>query len=659
MKIQQSIKGKLSIILIMMILLPLLVTSYIVMRGNFDAINKAVHDNNMQLAQGIKDQVEILMEDTNVLMETLANSDVVESMSASDMRSLLSEAVKASPTISQIYVMDKSGMQIFKTSGTLGNRSDREYFKKAIKGETNFSDAIISNSTGKPIVTIAKPIKNNGGTVGVIGASIDLDYLSTIVKNVEVGEEGYGFIVERNGKIISHPNEDLVAQMADVSDLPPVKEVIKGESGKSDYTYEEIEKLSSYVYIDKIGWGVVVQIPKEEVFKQLKGAEAFFITTMVVSVIMALILSISISSYITNPLISLKKQFELAAEGDLTASLSGKILKRKDEFGLLANGFNSMMDANNGMIKKLIESGNALSDSSKQLNEIVDQNAAAMQEVASGTSMLAMKAEEDSNMAKDGTEALNQVTVGAENVAANTERLNETVNKSVEAAKDGASMMDETSGAIEEVFKVSEEINVKMEGLGKASENIGIIADTIIGVAEQTNLLALNAAIEAARAGEAGKGFAVVAEEIRKLAEEVNGSAGNITSLLETMQKEVKGTSDIVKLTNESLREVVEKTYQTKESIQNITINANNSAVAVEEIASIAQQQAASSEEINALMDDLLSSINNTASTTQQISASIEEQTAASEQVGDLANELSQMAISFEELIGFYKIKKS
>lgn len=658
MKIKQSIRGKLSIILVIMILLPLLVTSYIVMKGNFRTINEKVYNTNMQLAEEIKVQVEILMENTNLLMETLVNTDVVKNMEPNEMKSLLSEAVKASPTISQIYVMDKSGMQIFKTSGTLGNRSDREYFKRAIKGETYFSDAIVSGSTGKAIVTIAKPIKSSGRILGVVGASIDLDYLSGLISKIKAGENGYGFIVERNGKIISHPDEKLVKEMTDLSHLQPVKEVISGKTGRAEYTYEGAEKLASYEYIDKTGWGVVVQLPKEEAFKELDGARRFFITTMIVALIMALVVSIIISNYITNPLIALKQKFGQAAKGDLTASLSGKILKRKDEFGSLANGFNSMIDSNNEMIKKLIESGNALADSSEKLNEIVDQNAAAMQEVASGTNMLAMKAEEDSNAAKDGTEALNQVMAGAENVATNTEKLNEAVNKSVEAAANGTIMMDETSKAIEGVFKVAEEINIKMEGLGKASENIGIIADTIIGVAEQTNLLALNAAIEAARAGEAGRGFAVVAEEIRKLAEEVNGSAGNITGLLETMEREVKGTFDIVKLTNESLGRAVEKTYKTKDGIENISVNANNSVVAVEEIAAIAQQQAASSVQITSLMGDLLSSINNTAATTEEISASIEEQTAASEQVGFLANELSQMAKQLEQLIGFYKVKE-
>ena len=68
----------------------------------------------------------------------------------------------------------------------------------------------------------------------------------------------------------------------------------------------------------------------------------------------------------------------------------------------------------------------------------------------------------------------------------------------------------------------------------------------IQSISEQTNLLALNAAIEAARAGEAGKGFAVVAEEIRKLAEQSNKSAGEIESIVNSLQTNSRVDVDII-----------------------------------------------------------------------------------------------------------------
>lgn len=103
--------------------------------------------------------------------------------------------------------------------GFLGDRKDREYFKKAIQGELNYSDVIISGSTNKPIVVLAMPLKKGNG---VIGASIDLSGLYGLLSGYEDGRGSYGFIVERNGLTIAHKNEEYIEEMLDATFLEPV-----------------------------------------------------------------------------------------------------------------------------------------------------------------------------------------------------------------------------------------------------------------------------------------------------------------------------------------------------------------------------------------------------------------------------------------------------
>jgi len=110
-------------------------------------------------------------------------------------------------------------------------------------------------------------------------------------------------------------------------------------------------------------------------------------------------------------------------------------------------------------------------------------------------------------------------------------------------AEKGKESLEILGENISSISQVAREVAQAIDTLSIRSQEIGKIVDLITGIAEQTNLLALNAAIEAARAGEAGRGFAVVAEEVRKLAENSAQAASQISQLITEIQKDMAQTS--------------------------------------------------------------------------------------------------------------------
>jgi len=101
-----------------------------------------------------------------------------------------------------------------------------------------------------------------------------------------------------------------------------------------------------------------------------------------------------------------------------------------------------------------------------------------------------------------------------------------------------------------------------IDGLNTSADAIGDFSKTISDIAGQTNLLALNATIEAARAGDAGKGFAVVASEVKALAQQTARATEEISSRIDTIQKEVKSTSGAISDVAMSIKKIDEMSLE-------------------------------------------------------------------------------------------------
>ncbi|WP_419784923.1 methyl-accepting chemotaxis protein [Pseudodesulfovibrio sp.] len=166
-------------------------------------------------------------------------------------------------------------------------------------------------------------------------------------------------------------------------------------------------------------------------------------------------------------------------------------------------------------------------------------------------------------------------------------------------AEEGSRIVAGVVDSIREVEVRADTLRGSMEDLDKRAGGIGKVLAVIEDIADQTNLLALNAAIEAARAGEAGRGFAVVADEVRKLAEKTMQATSEVheavTGIQEGARANVQATSHAV----ESVHRSTELAGESGEALHAIVTVAEATADRVRSIATAAEQQSATSDEIN------------------------------------------------------------
>ena len=192
-------------------------------------------------------------------------------------------------------------------------------------------------------------------------------------------------------------------------------------------------------------------------------------------------------------------------------------------------------------------------------------------------------------------------------------------------------------------------LNAKLQKVGK-------IADFIGEIARQTNLLALNASIEAARAGEYGRGFAVVAEEVRKLADGTGKSAADIIELIAMIKEE----STTVQMTfAENSRHIsegknnIDTTAASFQEILNTVIDTERKA---NSIADLSHMQTDGSNKMVAAIDEIAKVAEDNAASTEEVSAATEEQSAAMQEMVHATKELEELSKELIQMVERFKV---
>lgn len=338
-----------------------------------------------QHALEIRNQVDQSMTAVKNLVSILARSESAIQGNYEQFDVKVQDILNDVPIISQVYIMDESGMQIYKSSfpETMGDRSDRDYFIEAVKGNSVFSDVIISRSTNIPIVVHAQPIWLDSKIIGVIGVSIDLRFLSDLtLLSYSDPKSSYGYIVDSTGRVIGHPNALQVADMLDLSYLEPVAAVIDGKTGNGIYTYDGIEKLVGYTPSEITRWGILYQIPKAEAFELIYRILILLLISFLIVIFAAFGAALVISGLLNKPINKIIGLLHQVSDSKL---MPGEYVVSDNEFGAIEGEIISMSEKISQSKLNLEEK---VADRTKELTKTMKELVVLQKKMADANEML-------------------------------------------------------------------------------------------------------------------------------------------------------------------------------------------------------------------------------------------------------------------------------
>lgn len=275
----------------------------------------------------------------------VSNSTVIKTMDFDQIKPYLISLVDGS-NVRSMTISDIEG-NAWSTSGSEFNIASQEQFKSIILDKNEY---LISNpfyspflTINTPIITISHSIKVDDKVVGLLNAVITTEFMNKITQSIQFKNLSFAWIIDSNGKIVSHPNPSVTIDQSYqnilTSDNP---NPFTSASGSFNYRDENnISMIAIYSIIPNTSsWKLIISINNTNAFSELVAVMNYIDYALLISLVALILFAFIYANSISEPILRLRHVFEKAEQGDLNVKADENI---KNEIGLAGVSFNHML----------------------------------------------------------------------------------------------------------------------------------------------------------------------------------------------------------------------------------------------------------------------------------------------------------------------------
>ena len=594
-----------------------------------NAIHKNLDNYLQEMGDVTAKNIQTWLAGRGLLVENLAQAVALNSEPGNVSQLLVQKAI--SSTFMGAYLGSQDGSFIMRPESKMPDGYDpraRAWYKTA--ESTNGSaltEPYIDLATGQLVISIVDSVLKGGQRIGVVGGDLSLQVIAETINALNFNGMGYAFLVSADGKILVHPDKNLVMKtLKDVypQDTPRISSdlsEIQVDGQSRIVTFTQIKGLSS------VNWYIGLSVDKDKAYAALSEFRTSAIIATLIAVAIIIALLGMLIRVLMQPLHVMTRAMQDIAdgEGDLTRRLN---IHNQDEFGTLGNAFNRFVERIHSSIREV-------SSATEQVNEVALRVVS-----ASNSSML--NSDEQASRTNSVAAAINQLGAAAQEIARNAAQASQQASDARNLAEDGQQVVDRSIQAMHQLSEMISASSSNIETLNSKTVNIGQILEVITSISQQTNLLALNAAIEAARAGEAGRGFAVVADEVRNLAHRTQESAQQVQTMIEELQVGARESVGTMSTSQRHSLDSVEIANQAGERLNSVTQR-------IGEIDGMNQSVATATEEQTSVVESINMDITEINTLNQEGVENLQSTLRA-------CSDLEQQASRLKQLVGSFRI---
>ncbi|WP_299783312.1 cache domain-containing protein [uncultured Roseobacter sp.] len=317
------------------------------------------------------------------LATRLAESQVISSDNFQQLEKLLFQQLQISPQFAGVFYGDETGsfVYVMRSSGpgpfrTKIIRQDEEtrfveliwrdngyaevlrsqdpldpydprsrlwYQNASSERASIWTDPYIFFTSQTPGITAASPVFSADGEIqGVVGVDIGIEAISDFLSRLNIGESGKALILNRNGDVIAHPNQDLIStanadgtfRFVSINEFgDPVAQAAFGPLIRGDEVSVEREVSSRFEYGDatyvstvmpviseELPWTIAVYAPETDFTGEIKANRTQNVWIAALIALISGVFGLILANYIHKPVRAFAVRSSLVSQGEISAS---------------------------------------------------------------------------------------------------------------------------------------------------------------------------------------------------------------------------------------------------------------------------------------------------------------------------------------------------
>lgn len=397
---------------------------------------------------------------------------------------------------------------------------------------------------GKEYMTVYRPIREDGKTIGILFSGSDitplLGKLASNMRSLTHGTTGAVYAVDMRpgasmGRYFGMREGVAALDLQKPDDKAWLEKIgavageglIETDSSPLDKAQTKQARLLAVKRFQPWGMAIVADASTAELMSMSRSTLATLWSGVAVAgLVLGVVIVLTCRAFVARPLQMLDRHLGALADGDLRTPIPAR---SADEIGRLSASMESFRKR--------------LNDAMTQVRENAQAVATASSEIADGNQELSSRTEQQASALQETAASMEQMGQTVRQNADNASAANQLAQDAATTAANGGSMVANAVHTMKEIRVVT--------------QRVADITGLIDSIAFQTNILALNAAVEAARAGEQGRGFAVVASEVRSLAQRSSQAASEIKAIIAEGVTQIEGGASLVEQAGGVMGEVV------------------------------------------------------------------------------------------------------